>query len=233
MARPTHIDISKCSYESEAGVQAYDHEDLKWTEQYVLEKYFKAPGKILDIGCGVGRTSVALAKRGLVVDAIDYAEAMIRKAKEKYVHTDIVFQVMNAKDLKYPDNYFDYVFFSFNGIDYLYPESDRRQALSEIHRVLKPGGFYVFSTHNALFIPNNFARIKTVLTSFLFLHVHPYRLEFHPFGRLLTHYISVRAEKREIARAGFSFVELVSKYGKDERVISRRDPYPTYVCQKI
>lgn len=139
---------------------------------------------------------------------------------------------MNAKDLLYQENYFDHAFFSFNGIDYLYPEADRRRALQEIYRVVKPGGIFAFSSHNAHFLPNNRGRIWALLKSILFGRVSPYRLEFHKFGRLLTHYISIKNERREVEEAGFEFLEIVSKYGKDIEIISLKDPYPTYVFRK-
>jgi ubiquinone/menaquinone biosynthesis C-methylase UbiE len=43
---------------------------------------------------------------------------------------------------------FDFVMFSFNGLDYL-SHSDRLLALGEIRRVLKPAGLLLFSSHNA------------------------------------------------------------------------------------
>ena len=111
-------DLNKTTYESLASVDTFDAADLKQTEKYIFDKYFKPPGIILDLGCGAGRTTYALAERGFIVEAIDYSEAMIERAKKKHANlsADIHFKVMNAKHLEYGDNYFNYVFFSFNGI---------------------------------------------------------------------------------------------------------------------
>ena len=54
----------------------------------------------------------------------------------------------DARDMRqFPDAAFDFVLFSFNGLDYVDHEG-RLQALGEVHRVLAPGGAFVFSTHN-------------------------------------------------------------------------------------
>ena len=50
------------------------------------------------------------------------------------------------------DNSYDFVLFSYNGIDHLeLPERER--ALIEMKRVLRPGGLMAFSSHNANFLP--------------------------------------------------------------------------------
>ncbi len=225
------MDINKISYESGEAIEVYNHEKDKWGELYVYENYFKKPGKILDLGCGTGRTSSTLAARGHEVFAIDYSEKMINEAKKKYNNLD--FRVMDAKNLAFADAFFDYAFFSFNGIDYLQTDEDREKVFKEVFRVLKSGGIFAFSSHNAFFIPNSFSRLYVQLRSFVHGKIYPYRLEFHTFGRLLTHYISPKSEIREISRNGFGFVEIASKYGKSLRKITFQDPYPMYICKKI
>ena len=130
--------MNRDAYESSAGIAAFDTQGLRGVEEKLFDAYFKTPGKMLDLGCGTGRTSVVLASRGLQVDAVDYSEAMIRKAKEKYPDTSVRFMIMDASELRFDDATFDYAFFSYNGLDYLYPAEKRLQALREIKRVLKP-----------------------------------------------------------------------------------------------
>jgi len=223
---------NKESYNNDKSIEVYDAEKDKSTEIYLYKNIFLKPGKILDLGCGTGRTSIRLKELGLDVVAVDYSEAMIKRAKEKYGNI-IDFEVMDASSLKYEDNSFDYVFFSFNGIDYLYPEEKRKQCYEEIFRVLKPGGFFAFSSHNALFIPDGLYRVYVFLKSAMYGKIYPYRLEFHPFGKLITRYISPKKQIRDLKNHGFTFIEIVSKYGQDIDKIKWKDPYPMYIFKKI
>jgi SAM-dependent methyltransferase len=102
--------------------------------------------RILDIGVGAGRTVGLLSLLSDSYVGIDYASEMVAACHAKYPNSDIRWG--DARDLSmFPDGSFDFVLFSFNGIDTLDHEG-RAIALSEIYRVLDEGGFFVFSTHN-------------------------------------------------------------------------------------
>lgn len=116
-------------------------------EESIFNQYLKDPVYILDMGCGTGRTSRVLADMGHSVLGVDISPLMIERAKE--LHPDVWFRVGDATDIKYSDNTFDVVLFSFNGIDYIYPEPERVKAIREIYRVLKPGGMLIYSSHDA------------------------------------------------------------------------------------
>ena len=103
-------------------------------------------GSVLDIGVGGGRTTDYLIGRCKTYTGIDYSENFIQVVKKK--HPAASLHVMDARDLSFfTDGSFDVVNFSFNGIDYVNLEG-RKKILSEIARVIKPGGLFFFSTHN-------------------------------------------------------------------------------------
>ena len=93
---------------------------------------------VLEIGCGVGLDSHAMAKHGLNVTSVDLTEVAVKTANARFVRHKIVgsFAVANAETLPFPSNSFDYVY-SF-GV--LHHAADTPQTIKEAYRVLKPGG---------------------------------------------------------------------------------------------
>jgi demethylmenaquinone methyltransferase/2-methoxy-6-polyprenyl-1,4-benzoquinol methylase len=90
--------------------------------------------RILDIAAGTGTSSAALAKTGAHVIAVDFSAGMIEEGKRR--HENIEFIEANAEQLPFGDNEFDAVSISFG----LRNVNDPKTALSEMYRVLKPGG---------------------------------------------------------------------------------------------
>lgn len=101
-------------------------------------------GRFLDIGVGGGRTATLIAPNAGSYLGIDYTQEMVDVARAN--HPGLRFEHMDARDLKFlADRSQDVVVFSFNGIDSVDPEG-RLAVLSEVNRVLAPGGVFVFST---------------------------------------------------------------------------------------
>ena len=102
--------------------------------------------KMLDIGVGAGRTTKHFAGLAKEYVGIDYSTAMIKVCRKRFPLYR--FEVRNAEDLSLLDDaYFDFVLFSFNGIDSV-EHQERLAILREIRRVTKKGGYFAFSTHN-------------------------------------------------------------------------------------
>lgn len=102
--------------------------------------------RLLDIGVGAGRTTAFLPAACRDYVGIDYSRAMLDIAVEQF--PDIDLRQQDARDLSsFPDGSVDVVWFSYNGIDYV-SHGDRLKILSEIRRALRPGGLFVFSSHN-------------------------------------------------------------------------------------
>jgi SAM-dependent methyltransferase len=103
-------------------------------------------GAVLDIGVGTGRTVPFLRPLAGRYIGVDFAPEMVSACRARFPDVDL--RQADARDLAdFSDHEFALVMFSFNGIDYMPPE-DRPRALRSVFRVLRPGGAFVFSTHN-------------------------------------------------------------------------------------
>ncbi len=100
---------------------------------------------VLDIGIGGGRTAPLLAGIGASYRGIDYSPAMVEIARGRF--PALCFQEMDARRLAFADGSFQLVTFSYNGIDSV-DLAGRLEILRQVHRVLRPGGYFVFSALN-------------------------------------------------------------------------------------
>ena len=93
-----------------------------------------AAERILDVAAGTGTSSAALQKNGATVVALDFSAGMVAEGRRK--HSKIEFIEGDAEKLPFGDNEFDAVTISFG----LRNVNEPKVALSEMYRVLKPGG---------------------------------------------------------------------------------------------
>lgn len=98
--------------------------------------------KALDLGCGVGRHALAFARAGFDTHAMDLSESGLAQLRESAIASDlkVATHLAPMTDLPFENDTFDYVL-SFNVIYHGDPTIVRK-AISEIVRVLKPGGTY-------------------------------------------------------------------------------------------
>jgi len=132
--------------------QAVDRVGLWACEKAFFTKHLPE-GRILDLGCGAGRTTFGLYKAGYRdIQGADLSAVMIREARKHAARRGlkIRFQVADACRLPFPARSFEGCVFSFNGLMTIPKAAQRRAALREIRRVLVPGGRFVFTTHQRL-----------------------------------------------------------------------------------
>ena len=109
--------------------------------------------RILDIGCGTGRHSIELAKRGYIVVGIDLSESLLKRAREKASEQklQIVFQKHDARNLPFLHE-FDLVIMLCEGAFPLMETDEMNfQILQNAANALKPKGKLIFTTLNGLF----------------------------------------------------------------------------------
>ena len=105
---------------------------------------------VLDLACGEGYNTRILARKGAKVTGVDFSEKLIELAKgeEAKEKLGICYRVLDATDLKeFPSNHFDLVtcFMSLQDI------KNYKKAISEVARVLRNQGRFVFSLPHPCF----------------------------------------------------------------------------------
>src|SRR5690606_11104955 len=100
----------------------------------------------LDVGVGGGRTVEPLRRISSDYLGIDYSPGMVQACRRRF--PGVRFEHADARAMdQLADASIFLAVFSCNGIGMVSHE-DRLQILAEVHRVLQPGGLFVFSTHN-------------------------------------------------------------------------------------
>ena len=105
-----------------------------------------AGGKILDVPCGTGRLSVALAERGYAVTGVDLNTAVLDNGRKDAAERNlrVEFAQRDMRDLPWPGQ-FDSAFCFGNSFSY-FDDDGNRDFLEAVHAALKPGGRFVLET---------------------------------------------------------------------------------------
>ena len=109
--------------------------------------------RILDIGCGTGRHSIELARRGYNVTGIDLSESQLNKAKTnaEKENLKIDFLIKDARDFNFNGS-FDLAIMICEGAFPLMETDEMNYSILEnAFSSLKPGGRFIFTTLNGLF----------------------------------------------------------------------------------
>lgn len=231
---------------------------LTRVETVALLKYHDAfaDRAVLDVGVGLGRTSLYLAPLARRYEAIDYSPVMVQALRERMPALSV--RLADMRDLApFEDGSFDFVFAPNNVIDAV-GEADRHRTLAEMRRVLRSGGVFVFSSHNlhradALAGPRP-GRSRNPVTQTLLLarwlrqlrnhhRVAPARAMLGDHALLndrghdyacLHYYVSQAYERRELEAAGFQVLDVFDDDGQpvgpEER--APRSASLTYVARR-
>ena len=131
----------------DAVADAYDRERPSYPSELVdaacAIAALHAGSRVLEVGCGTGKLTEALAERGLVVDAVDPGANMIKLARRRVRESDLVeFHLGRFEEVSLPEGVFDAAF-SATAFHWIDPKVGWAKAA----RSLRPGGTLALIMH--------------------------------------------------------------------------------------
>lgn len=164
----------------------------QWVEK-LINQIKNTKRSLLDVACGTGYGSDFLQRKiGIDVMGVDNNQLVIHQAKRQYRQKKLQFKVGNISQLLFKNRFFDYIV-CFETIEHL-NKKNGLQAMKELYRLLKPGGYLFISCPNP-YITNLIKRIY-----------HDYNNPFH-----LYEYPPEELEKT-LMQIGFKIRKKVGQY---------------------
>ncbi|MBX9622046.1 MAG: class I SAM-dependent methyltransferase [Alphaproteobacteria bacterium] len=147
--RNNSVFIQKLKYNQQAKDYYLTHGDLfsqKYREEFIRKEAFPFVlngKKVLDAMCAFGAETGYLIKKGASVEGLDISEENAKLYENIW---KLNCHVESINRTSFPDNYFDVVYIC-GGLHHVLPLLD--EVIKEIHRILKPKGFFCFVEPNA------------------------------------------------------------------------------------
>ncbi len=108
---------------------------------------------ILDVGCGTGRHTIELTKRGYSVTGIDLSETQLKRAKEKAGNNNLTidFQQQDARKLTFNSEFDIAIMLCEGGFPLMETDEMNFEILKSVTKSLRAHGKFIFTTLNGLF----------------------------------------------------------------------------------
>jgi ubiquinone/menaquinone biosynthesis C-methylase UbiE len=188
---------------AEEYAKSFYHElDHKPFDRLILQRFAaENGGRFADLGCGCGHTTKFLAELGVKdLVGIDLSPEMVKVAAK--LNQDIAFEIGNILNLEKADEEFGAVLALYSIVHFTYQEIE--QAFSEIYRVLKSSGQFLFSFH--------VGQTETTLLEFLNQKV-----------QITFYFLEVDKILQLLETSGFKFIDTIIRYPyKDAEYPSQR-----------
>lgn len=117
----------------------------KWVDYYfkIFERYAINPKLGLDLGCGTGSMTTALARRSIEMTGVDLSEDMLMVAREKSEGMDILYLNQDMCEFELYGTV-DFIISSLDCINYITDKRDLLKVMKLANNYLNPGGLFIF-----------------------------------------------------------------------------------------
>lgn len=133
----------------------YQHRDEASADREIanLLEYLpiRKSGRVLDLCCGSGRHSRALARRGYQVVGVDLSPVLLAVAEEQNTLDNLTFYQYDMRDIPFVSE-FDIVVNLFTSFGYFATDEENEQVVRNMAKALKPGGELVIDYLNPAYV---------------------------------------------------------------------------------
>jgi ubiquinone/menaquinone biosynthesis C-methylase UbiE len=109
-------------------------------------------GRILDVGCGTGRHTLELTRRGYQVTGLDLSAGLLEQAVRKAEREDLKVEFVqgDARKMNFVEQFQTVIMLCEGGFSLMESDEMDRMILRSTFRALKPGGQLIFTAPNAV-----------------------------------------------------------------------------------
>lgn len=139
-------------------VLVYQHRDEQSADKEIANLLSHLPikrsGRVLDLCCGSGRHSRALARRGYEVVGVDLSPVLLALAEEHNTYENLTFFQHDMREIPF-ENEFDIVVNLFTSFGYFATDEENQRVIQNMAKALKSGGEVVIDYLNPPFVKAN------------------------------------------------------------------------------
>jgi SAM-dependent methyltransferase len=152
MADPWYVSLFR-NYAKQYDKESYTQGTLGECDFIEQELDYDKTLRILDVGCGTGRHSIELAKRGYNMTGVDFSEAQLRRAKEKAQAENLIipFLLADARCLPFEEDFDAAIMLCEGGFPLMETDRENAAILASVAKSLKPDALLIFTTLNGLY----------------------------------------------------------------------------------
>ncbi len=151
-AAATWVDLGAREHYSDAELYDLEYRRRRTDVRFYVglaRRFLDAPARILELGCGSGRVTIALARAGHHVVGVDASPEMLARLRTRLermapsLRERITLHQADLRDFDVGER-FPLVVSAFNTIEHLYTRTELAACLAKVERHLAPGGHFAF-----------------------------------------------------------------------------------------
>lgn len=155
----------------------YKHRNEDEAEQHIkliLDNVETFAGyRVLDMACGAGRHSILLAKKGLIVTAVDLSDNLLSIAKKTADEENLKIEFVKSDIREFSTNLdFDLVVNLFTSFGYFESDEENYSVLQKAYDFTLPGGYFVLDFFNSSYLTNNLIKFSEEKLDDAIIHQH-------------------------------------------------------------